>query len=134
MPLPAGEDHCRALRPRPANCSPAMIIAWGRESSFSMHSLTMRRATRFVEATRGITASDSIRRSRSTIRRVSRWITSLILKQLLDSCTKFRVPGLSLLHHGRRRVAHELLIGQSSLDRGQLAAALLQLALRPFEL
>ena len=50
---------CRSLRPRPANCSPAMIIACGSDSSFSMHSLTMRRATRFVDATRGMTASDS---------------------------------------------------------------------------
>ena len=44
----------------PANCSPAMIIACGSDSSFSMHSVTTRRAIRFVDATRGITASDSM--------------------------------------------------------------------------
>src|SRR6266511_2412366 len=71
MPLPGGDDHCRALRPRPANCSPAMIIACGSGSSLSMHSVTMRRATRFVEATRGTTASDSMRFSPATIRLVS---------------------------------------------------------------
>lgn len=49
----------------------AMIIACGRDSSFSMHSATMRRATRFVEATRGISAIDSIVVSRSTRRRSS---------------------------------------------------------------
>jgi len=71
MPLPAGDDHARWLRPRPANCSPAMIMACGSDNSFSMHSLTTRRATRFVEATRGMRASDSIVLSRETIARVS---------------------------------------------------------------
>src|SRR5436305_13652894 len=70
MPLPAGDDHCRALRPRPANCWPAMMLAFGSDSSFSMHSFTMRRATRLVDATRGITAIDSIVVRRSTMSRV----------------------------------------------------------------
>src|SRR3954452_4785099 len=70
MPLPAGDDHCRALRPRPANCSPAMMIAFGSDSSFSMHSFTIRRAARFVDATRGMTAIDSIVVRRSPMLRV----------------------------------------------------------------
>src|SRR6266516_1436097 len=112
MPLPGGDDHCRALRPRPANCSPAMIIACGSGSSLSMHSVTMRRATRFVEATRGTTASDSMRFSPATIRLVSSSITaSPILKQLLDPCTQLGLPRLGLLHDRGRRVAHELLVG-----------------------
>src|SRR3954447_7368766 len=48
-----------------------MMIAFRSHSSFSMHSFTIRRATRFVDATRGITAIDSIVVSRSTMRRVS---------------------------------------------------------------
>src|SRR5438045_6467274 len=97
MPLPGGDDHVRALRPRPANCSPAMIIACGSDSSFSMHSLTMRRATRFVDATRGMTAIDSRVVMRSTMERVSMWITLLILHQLLDSRAQFNLPRARLI-------------------------------------
>src|SRR5436309_14613525 len=111
MPLPGGDDHCRALRPRPANCSPAMIIAVGSETSLVMHSWTTRRARRFVEATREISATDSSVVRRSTICRESRPSTSLILHQLFDSRAKFELPRLRLLDHGGRRVAHELLIG-----------------------
>src|SRR5437868_6013482 len=124
MPFPAGDDHCRAFRPRPANCSPAMIIACGSGSSFSMHSERMRRATRLVEATRGTTASDSMRLSPATMRFVSRSIIvdsvenrhsclspSLILLQLLDPGAQFGLARLRLLHDRWRRVAHELLVG-----------------------
>src|SRR5438046_4285973 len=134
MPLPAGEDQGRALRPRPANCSPAMIIACGSDSSFSMHSATMRRATRFVDATRGISAIDSIVLSRSTRRRVSRPIISLILHQLFDSCPQFGMTGLGLLHDRGGRVLHELLVGELRLERRELLAALLDLALRALDL
>src|SRR5438477_12835427 len=128
MPLPGGDDHCRALRPRPAYCSPAMIMAFGSDSSFSMHSLTTRRATRLVDATRGISAMDSMTVKRSTRARVSMWIIELlILHQLLDSRPKFVLPRLCLFHHRRRRVAHELLVGQARRDPFELLAALLQL-------
>src|SRR5688572_31102488 len=84
MPLPAGEDQRLSLRPRPANCSPAMIIACGSDSSFSMHSVTMRRAMRFVDATRGITATDSIAFRFRTMR-VSIIERSLVLLKLFQS-------------------------------------------------
>src|SRR5213596_2308492 len=109
MPFPAGDDHCRALRPRPANCSPAMIMAFGSDSSLSMHSLTTRRAMRLVEATRGISAIDSRVVRRSTIFLVFRLINSLILHQLLNPRPKLVLPRLRLLDHRGRRVAHELL-------------------------
>src|SRR5438132_10697482 len=83
MPLSGGDDHERALRPIPANCSPAMIIACGRDNSFSMHSATMRRATRFVDARRGTTARDSMVLRRSTMRRVSSWIIGCWVAGLL---------------------------------------------------
>src|ERR1051326_2206524 len=133
MPLPGGDDHWRALRPRPANCSPAMIIACGSGSSLSMHSETMRRATRFVDATRGTTASDSMRFRCATMRLVSRSIiASLVLLQLLDPRAQFRRARPRLLDHRGRRVAHELLVRPPCLGAGELVAALLQLALRPF--
>src|ERR1051325_6497754 len=135
MPFPGGEDQRRSLRPRPANCSPAMIIACGSESSFSMHSFTIRRATRFVEATRGMTASDSSARRRGTISRVSRWITaSLILLQLLQSRTQFGLPRARLLDDVRGSVADELLVGQLRIQRRELLLALLDLPLRPLDL
>src|ERR1051325_276697 len=152
MPLPAGDDHCRALRPRPANCSPAMIIAFGSETSLAMHSSTTRRPTRFVEATREISATDSSVFSRSTIWRVLRPSIScqlsvigcrqlatdnrqlLILHQLFDSRAKFRLPSLRLLDDRGRRVAHELLVGQPCGEAVELLAALFQLALRALEL
>src|SRR5438132_13111641 len=160
MPLSGGDDHERALRPIPANCSPAMIIACGRDNSFSMHSATMRRATRFVDARRGTTARDSMVLSRSTMRRVSSWIiavswsrgcevsqrihhettrprnheTSLILHQLLDSRSQFQVSRLRLLHHRGWCVLHELRVRQLCLEGGELFSALFDLALRSFDL
>src|ERR1041385_577905 len=134
MPLPAGDDHCRALRPRPANCSPAMIIACGSDTSLAMHSSTTRRATMLVEATREISATDSRVVRRSTICRESMPSTSLILHQLFDSRAKFRLPRLRLLDHRGRRVAHELLVGQPRDEAVELLAALLQLALRALDL
>src|SRR5205085_6785571 len=134
MPLPAGDDHRRALRPRPANCSPAMIMAQGSETSLAMHSSTTRRATRLVEATREISATDSTVVRRSTICRESRPSTLLILHQLFDSGAKFELPRLRLLHHRGRRVAHELLVAQPRGEAVELLAALFQLALRALEL
>src|SRR5689334_10009670 len=134
MPLPAGDDHCRALRPRPAYCSPAMIIAVGSETSLAMHSSTTRRASTFVDVTREISAMDSSVVRRSTICRESRPSTSLILHQLFDSRAKFRLPRLRLPHHGGRRVAHELLVGQPRREAVQLLAALLQLPLGALDL
>src|SRR5438067_5018034 len=134
MPLPAGDDHCRALRPRPAYCSPAMIIAVGSDTSLAMHSSTTRRARRFVDETREISAMDSSVVRRSTICRESRPSTSLILHQLFDSRAKFELPRLRLLHHRGGGVAHELFVGQARGEAVELPAALLQLSLRALEL
>src|SRR2546430_15977994 len=109
------------------------MMAFGSDSSFSMHSLTIRRATRLVEATRGITAIDSMVVSRSTRRRVSMLIadTSLILHQLLDAIAQLRLTRLCALHDRRRRVRHELFVSELGVERRQLVAALFQFALRP---
>src|SRR5438876_6749209 len=118
-----------------------MIIARGSDSSFSMHSWTMRRATRFVEETRGMSASDSSAVRRSTILRVSRWIiacppphNSLILQQLLDPRAQLTLAHPRLFDHRGRGVAHELLVGQARVHTFQLPAALLDLALRALDL
>src|SRR5262249_20125302 len=123
MPLPGGDDHCRVLRPRPAVCSPAMIIAFGSGTSFWMHSSTTPRARRLVEATREISAIDSSVVRQSTICRVSRPNTSLILHQLFDSGAQFRLARLSLLDHRGGRVAHELLVGKARSESFELFAA-----------
>src|SRR5687768_12151447 len=112
-----------------------MIIACGSDSSFSMHSLTTRRAIRFVEATRGITASDSRVFRRGTIARVSSWnMRSLILLQFLDLRPQFCLAVLSLLHDLRRCVADELFVCQLRVEGRELFLALLEIALRPLDL
>src|SRR3954468_20822057 len=99
MPLPAGDDQRRAFRPRPANCSPAMMMPLGSDSSFSMHSLTMRRATRFVDATRGITAIDSIVVRRSTMLRVLMDMVTFGSREsgVVAECLQLRPPTPALL-------------------------------------
>src|SRR5437764_2165731 len=104
MPFPAGDDHCRALRPRPAYCSPAMIIAFGSDSSFSMHSWTTRRATRFVDATRGISAMDS---------RVFSWSTSW---RVLRSSMELLGCWVARLRQPSNSVTQQLLILHQLLD------------------
>src|ERR1043166_4267352 len=162
MPLPAGDDHCRSLRPRPANCSPAMIIACGSESSLFTHSTTMRRATRFVDATRGITASDSSARRRGTSWRMGiiggvaesqscrgakrgavllcnsgtlqPCNSSSVPLQLLQPRAQLRLACARLLHHVRGRVLRELLVRELRVEIRELFRALLDLAARALDL
>src|SRR5947209_1126449 len=114
-----------------------------------MHSFTIRRATRFVEASRGTTASDSSVRMRATSFRVSRGVIgcfvhclavgsdglrSLILRHLLQTCAKLFPSRAGLGHDCRRRILHELLVRQARVDAFQLLAAPLDLALRALQL
>src|SRR3954453_22177450 len=131
-----------------------MMMAFGSDSSFSMHSFTIRRATRIVDATRGMTAIDSIVVRRSTMLRVlmdmvdvresgvgdrSRCLELrlptphsrlLILQQLLDPLPQFRLTRLRARDDCRRRVFQELLVQQFRVERGELLAAFFQLAFR----
>src|SRR5258708_20668942 len=101
MTLPAGDDHWHALRPQPANCSPAIMMAFGRDTSFSMHSFTMRRAMRFVDATRGRSAIDSsvvrgemmprvLIMVASRVAELPGYKVAQVLSDLIDSATAFR--------------------------------------------
>src|SRR5438132_9899466 len=117
----------------PANCSPATIRAWGSESSFSMHSVTTRRAIRLVDATRGMIASDSSVLSFATTWAVS-IIELLVLLQFLDASAELGVSGLRLFHDRGGRIAHELLVRQFCFHRGQLLAGLLDLTLGALDL
>src|SRR5688572_11423629 len=107
MPLPAGEDQRRSLRPRPANCSPAMIIACGRDRSFSVHSGTMR---------------------------VSIIERSLVLLKLFQSSAQLRLLRLRSGNDVRGRVAHEAVVAELGLDGLELLLRLLDVAAQFVEL
>src|SRR5207253_7089095 len=98
-----------------------------------MHSVTTRRATAFVEATRGISASDSIVRSRATICCVS-IIGSLIVLQLLQTRAELGLTRTRAFDNRRRGLAHELLVCQLGLETGELFVRRFDLALRALEL
>src|SRR6266545_4941827 len=59
---------------------------------------------------------------------------SLVLLQLFQSLSEFRLPRLRLLHDRGWRIAHELFVGEPGLERRQLLLTLVDLSLRALEL
>src|SRR5258708_40003629 len=111
-----------------------MIMACGSDSSCSMHSVTTLRPTAFVDATRRISASDSIVRRRATTSRVSIKKFSLILLQFLEARMQLGPTQARPFHDGCRRFRHELFVGKLGLQAGQFLSAAVDLALHAIQL